>query len=179
MKTCPKCLVDRPAAAFYGDRSKADGLSSYCRACSKARSVRRWKERNAECRAANKAYYGRNKEQFLEYGRALRVRVLTEYGGACVCCGERTPEFLSIDHTNNDGESHRRELGAYGRSIYRWLEQNGYPKDRFQLLCHNCNMAKGLYGGCPHAGPVPGRRQAATRWTAARTPSIGDVARPN
>jgi hypothetical protein len=26
----------------------------------------------------------------------------------------------------------------------------GYPKDRYQLLCHNCNMAKGFYGLCPH-----------------------------
>lgn len=30
-----------------------------------------------------------------------------------------------------------------------WLKTNGYP-DGFQTLCHNCNMAKGFYGICPH-----------------------------
>jgi hypothetical protein len=26
----------------------------------------------------------------------------------------------------------------------------GYPKDNFQLLCMNCNFAKGHRGECPH-----------------------------
>lgn len=110
---------------------------------------------------------------FIPSGRALRQKVITEYGGACVCCAETTLDFLTVQSTK-DGVSHRRELGEYGRSIYRWLEQNGYPKDGFQLLCHNCNMSKNLYGGCPHQGPSPGRRQQTTRWTKSRTPAIGE-----
>jgi radical SAM protein with 4Fe4S-binding SPASM domain len=66
---------------------------------------------------------------------------------------------------NNDGEAHRRELKGYGRSINRWLKLQGFPHDgRFQLLCHNCNIAKGCYGGCPHQGTVPGRRQGTKPW---------------
>lgn len=30
-----------------------------------------------------------------------------------------------------------------------WLRRNNYPNG-FQVLCHNCNMAKGFYGKCPH-----------------------------
>ena len=30
------------------------------------------------------------------------------------------------------------------------LKKLGYPKDGYQLLCHNCNCAKGWYGACPH-----------------------------
>jgi radical SAM protein with 4Fe4S-binding SPASM domain len=30
------------------------------------------------------------------------------------------------------------------------LKNNNYPKDLFRLLCHNCNMARGCYGYCPH-----------------------------
>jgi hypothetical protein len=29
------------------------------------------------------------------------------------------------------------------------LITNGFPSG-FRTLCHNCNMAKGLYGTCPH-----------------------------
>lgn len=110
-----------------------------------------------------RAYYQQNREKWLGQARKLRTRVLDAYGNECKCCGERTPEFLGIDHVYNDGEAHRRELKGYGRSIYRWLAMNGFPQDGFQLLCHNCNMSKGLYGGCPHNGPVPYKRQKELR----------------
>ena len=76
---------------------------------------------------------------------------MKEYGGKCVCCGEQNIYFLTIDHTYNDGNEHRKEVPA--AVLYRWLEKNGYPKDRFQILCWNCNMGKRLNNGvCPHKG---------------------------
>lgn len=81
---------------------------------------------------------------------ALFLRVLAAYGNQCSCCGERAPLFLTIDHKNNDGAAHRAQLKP-GTSIYRWLEKNGYPQDRFQILCWNCNMGRSRNGGiCPH-----------------------------
>lgn len=41
----------------------------------------------------------------------------------------------------------RRVLDHY--DLYAWLHANKYP-DGFQVLCHNCNMAKGFYSRCPH-----------------------------
>ncbi len=79
-----------------------------------------------------------------------RLEVLSAYGGKCACCGETQPEFLTIDHINNDGAKHRREIGAGGTSLYGWLKKNKYPKDGFQLLCWNCNCAKRTSGSCPH-----------------------------
>ena len=66
------------------------------------------------------------------------------------CCGETGFEFLTVDHINNDGNEHRRQIkAAFG--IYGWLEKNGFPKDGLQLLCWNCNMGKRANGGtCPH-----------------------------
>ena len=78
--------------------------------------------------------------------RQRRLEVLTHYGLACACCGETTYEFLQIDHINNDGAKHRREVG---RSLYSWLQKHGYPKG-FQTLCANCNIAKAQHGICPH-----------------------------
>jgi len=31
--------------------------------------------------------------------------------------------------------------------MYRWAKANGYP-DILQLLCFNCNYARGYYGVC-------------------------------
>lgn len=73
------------------------------------------------------------------------------YGRECACCGEDIYEFLVIDHINGGGNKHRKEVLGAGNtgSIYHWLIKNIFP-DGFQTLCHNCNMAKGSYGFCPH-----------------------------
>jgi hypothetical protein len=71
----------------------------------------------------------------------LRVELLKAYGGRCVCCGEDRSELLTVDHINNDGSGHRKDIGS-GSEFYIWLKKNGYPKDNFQLLCWNCNMSK-------------------------------------
>ena len=82
----------------------------------------------------------------------LRIQVLNAYSNnspSCVCCGESEIKFLAIDHINGEGNEQRKQIGRRGTSFYRWLKDNNYPKG-FQLLCHNCNMAKGFYGECPH-----------------------------
>lgn len=77
---------------------------------------------------------------------------LAAYGGEqpkCACCGENEVKFLCIDHINGGGGKHRKEIKGKGLTTYIWLKKNGYPNG-FQVLCHNCNMAKGFYGLCPH-----------------------------
>ena len=98
-------------------------------------------------------------EKHLEYARdrwrQIRQEVLDHYGNKCACCGETMPEFLSIDHIHGGGNGHRKSLEEngmkkhHGTGFYKWLIDNNYP-DGFQLLCHNCNFAKGHYGKCPH-----------------------------
>lgn len=82
-----------------------------------------------------------------EATRRLKVEVIQEYGGKCVCCSESHFEFLQIDHIHGNGRAHRKKIRG---NIYSWLKRNGFPKDRFQLLCSNCNFSKGRYGYCPH-----------------------------
>jgi len=115
----------------------------------------------------SKIYYNKDKEKKLKkmrerhdknregdllrnmgYKRRLKLKIIEEYGGKCVCCGENRFEFLTIDHINGDGKQHRKELGA--NMLYNWLKKNNFPKDNFQLLCMNCNFAKGHFGKCPH-----------------------------
>jgi len=79
--------------------------------------------------------------------RRQKEEIIAAYGGKCQCCGETTLEFLTVDHINNDGAAHRRQIG---RGLYGWLKKHGFPQDNFQLLCMNCNFAKGRYGRCPH-----------------------------
>ena len=76
----------------------------------------------------------------------------------CNCCGENSfVEFLAIDHIAGKYKMDSiPELVKIGYSsklkdylLIDWLIDNNFPKG-FQILCHNCNMAKGIYKKCPH-----------------------------
>ena len=81
----------------------------------------------------------------------LKLEMVAAYGGRCVCCGETEPIFLAIDHINGGGKSDRLR-GHGGFHFYAKLKKLGWPKDEYRLLCHNCNMAIGMFGFCPHQG---------------------------
>lgn len=87
--------------------------------------------------------------------RRRRVECLIHYGGSppkCDCCGESNIEFLAIDHIAGNGNKHRKENKInQGGGICLWLQKQKYPKG-FRVLCHNCNLADGMYGRCPHTG---------------------------
>ena len=88
----------------------------------------------------------KNKEKTIK----KRKKVLLKYGNKCSCCGENTFEFLAIDHINNDGSKHRKQLGINSSTaMVNWIIENNYPPI-FQIHCHNCNMARHIYKICPH-----------------------------
>lgn len=128
-KTCDDCN-QKNKDRYY--KRKSLGLCSYCGNPTDGRT---------RCDKCSEKMSHKSKE--------LRLEVYNAYGGAiCKCCGEKTVEFLTIDHINNDGAKHRRTIGR--TSILSWLKNNGYPSG-YQVLCFNCNMGKQLNGGvCPH-----------------------------
>ena len=95
----------------------------------------------------------RNRERSYEKSRLqeLKFTTFSAYGGVCVCCGLADYRFLSIDHILNDGKIDGAKGFRGGASLYRHLRDAGYPTDRYQLLCINCNFAKSQNDGvCPH-----------------------------
>lgn len=131
---CRKCEVH-----------ERNGTSNYCHKC-QAERRRTWYQSDPDNRArrlsSNKA--GND---------ALRLEVLAAYGGRCVCrgCDINEPVFLTLDHIDNDGAEDRRTVGRYGGiQFYRYVRDQGFPQDRYQLLCWNCNLAKHILGECPH-----------------------------
>jgi 5-methylcytosine-specific restriction endonuclease McrA len=109
--------------------------------------------KHAERQASYKAYLESHREERKAYDKArrlaIRTDVLKHYGGKCVCCGTDIPEFLAMDHIDGGGYEHRKLIRSIGASFYTWIQRNHYP-DNLQILCHNCNQAKGFYGQCPH-----------------------------
>jgi len=72
----------------------------------------------------------------------LRINIIEGYGGKCELCGEDNPHFLTIDHINGEGKKEREMLGGWYK-FYTKLRDNNYPKEKYRLLCYNCNLALG------------------------------------
>lgn len=104
------------------------------------------------------------------YRRRIKQRVLDIYGNSCACCGETRFEFLTLDHINGGGREHRdryttdtpgRSRGRGGWVFYLYLLKEPMKDLNIQVLCGNCNMAKGQKSVCPHQ---MSREQAKADW---------------
>lgn len=99
-----------------------------------------------------KRNYPKYKENKIEYQRGLtreyKQAFLDMYGKACSCCGEDGFDFLTIEHKQGQEKASRRTgLVAYRDSVKE------YRPDLYEVLCWNCNCAKGKLGYCPHNPP--------------------------
>lgn len=115
-------------------------------------SRKRWlDEHAAQLKAYHKNYRNANRSMLAKRKRAAlhaaRIEGIAAYGGKCACCGEAQTEFLTLDHINGRTEEPYRITGL---KAWQRLKARGWPKDNFQVLCFNCNCAKGAYGRCPH-----------------------------
>lgn len=74
----------------------------------------------------------------------VRAEMIAAYGGVCAHCGEPDPIVLALDHIANDGALDRKQARHmhHGHNLYRRLRREGWPKGKYQLLCHNCNYRK-------------------------------------
>lgn len=98
-------------------------------------------------RKTNEKNSNLKQEVFSQYAKPLR----------CICCGVEGIDFLTVDHIIPKREMEKDlkmikigfRANRGGRVLYGWLKTKKYPKG-FQILCWNCNFAKGNLGMCPH-----------------------------
>ncbi len=174
-KQCRKCGISLTAENWNSGQQKR--LHLICKACNAAEKQQWHEERASEsipqgskCRkcgvvlivdenwvrvSAERSHYQCNtckaeyekRPRALQRRRQIRMAVIEKYGGKCACCGESTIEFLAIDHINGGGSRERKtqSTSAFWYGLYTMPR-----RDDLRVLCHNCNMAFGSYGYCPH-----------------------------
>ena len=137
-----------------------------------ARAKRKEKRDRPEEHAKTKIYMKKWREENREKHRALsrdwanrtrlerKQKVFSHYSNGslkCACCGVQGLEFLTVDHIISrkkmELDLQLMNMGysakLHGKDLYYWLEDNDFPSG-FQILCWNCNFAKGSLGECPH-----------------------------
>lgn len=161
-EVCVRCGANKSLGEFPPRRGTGQRKRKrHCKVCRAAkydyreRRNRRYQDNPAYRQANNEAarrYRDRNQDYLStkarESARASRQIVIALYGGICTCCREDRWQFLALDHVNGGGNVHRRIEST--ASLYRRLAKGKVADPMFQLLCHNCNSAKGHYGVCPH-----------------------------
>lgn len=154
-------------------KDKADEKSWYQRIRSRFLAKMKQPESADHRRQVRRAHYAKNKVVVLskirayqsankdrasqwhrkgnaDYRERLKNLVYDAYGNSCACCGETERAFLSVDHIGGGGRKHREEVGIGSSRMYRAIIESGFPKDKFRLLCMNCNFAIRFGSPCPH-----------------------------
>jgi hypothetical protein len=113
-------------------------------------------EKGKAVRKKSQMNYNSSEKGNLSY----RLKVLQHYSKTlsnsdvpcCNCCGQKNHiDFLALDHIAGkrqmDSETELTKIGysskMIGRELNTWIIKNNFPKG-FQVLCSNCNFAKGL-----------------------------------
>jgi hypothetical protein len=151
-KLCIKCLQKRGLDCFYKSSRFKDGFYQRCSDCCRKEEKEYYHKNRDKILRRSQGYRKRNASGFrksgLRYRNKLRSELISAYGGKCSCCGESQFLFLTLEHLNHDGQEHRKIFGNLG--VYRDLKRSGYPKDKYTVLCWNCNMATRYGAVCPH-----------------------------
>src|SRR5947209_8637995 len=125
IRKCYDCLREKPITAFPANPKGDRGLR--CSAC----------EANS-------------------YRKRLRLQFLEAFDFKCSCCGADHPWFLTLEHVEGGARKERRDrklANLSPRPSYHFLvdaAREGFPRDKYECLCFNCNCSKGFYGQCPH-----------------------------
>lgn len=133
---CTTCKLDKPEADYYTGRKQ-------CKLCRRA-SANAAHHSNIE--GARKSWRDRSRQ----VRAVLRKEFIVAYGGKCTCCDETEEAFLTMEHINGGGTKHRKAVGHDSIKIVREIKRQGWPKDKYTLLCMNCNHARAIRGICPH-----------------------------
>ena len=136
-RRCARCGLFRPVTEFHKQKNRKFGIHPYCK----------------ECR--HKLEHRQRAEYQKRRIRELRLKAYQIVSGSetprCAmseiwhCCGDpQNGLWLSLDHINDDGAAHRREIGATSSlSFYRWvIKHPSLARKKLQVLCMNAQTMK-------------------------------------
>lgn len=174
MKICTSCKEQKSESEYYLDNSTGKPRA-ICKAChkiwnkqnydrNKAAILGRtaeWARQHPELQKRYQAKYHHkpeNKPRLAlierQYTARLKLEMILAYGSRCACCHETEQAFLTLDHIERDGKGHRKQFRS-SVGIYGDLRRRGWPKDKYRLLCMNCNFATRYGKPCPHSVKRP------------------------
>ena len=132
--------------------------TKHCVVCNKPKPIHKFPVRTAQ----GKLYVGNYCTACVSSkARAkAKLKLYEEFGYKCSCCGETHPYFLTLEHKlgGNPAGRKRTRKGWVVTKIQPQLineaAKDGWNREKYDLLCINCNFAKGHFGECPHQSGI-------------------------
>lgn len=116
--------------------------TAICKLCHEEKSAENFHRENGRIRKYI-CYSCRGKRERAQQ----KLELLETFGWKCNCCGEDNPLFLTLQHKDRKGEHYS---GLKTHQLYARAKAEGWPAEKYEMLCMNCNFAHGQYGECPH-----------------------------
>lgn len=132
MKTCPTCCIEKPISDFNVNKSKKDGLQTFCRECQRDYDRNYYAVRESR----RSTTYARVKKH-----RADKRQLVWNYlkHHPCADCGEKDPLVLEFDHS--DPETKTAEISRMiqaGASVERIFNEIA----KCEVRCANCHRRR-------------------------------------
>jgi hypothetical protein len=149
-KECNHCKKQKELSKFHqGSHWCKTCVSEYGKEYRASEEIRKrnhdyqqqWRRKNRKRMLASMKEYGR------KWREKLKLDFIKAYGGKCECCGEKTSEFLTLEHKNGGGFRERKRMNTI--TLMNRLKKADWPQGNYTVLCFNCNCAS-RNGECPH-----------------------------
>lgn len=128
MKRCPRCGETKPLSEFHANKSRRDGVQTYCKPCRRQIDHDRY-ERFRRTRVPTRKW---------ERGRAEWLLSLKN-GRPCTDCGGTfSPEVMQWDHLPGNAKLGNISTDFRGRSRQEVLDEIA----KCELVCANCHAIR-------------------------------------
>lgn len=125
----------------HAENTKGTGKARNCKKC-RSEYQRKYRLANLEKFSKKEVIRSRRKKE------QAKAKLFAALGKECSCCGETREAFLTLDHIGGGGKKHREQVKQ--DRMYITVVREGCPKDKYRILCMNCNWATRFNQPCPH-----------------------------
>ncbi len=129
-KRCPECEQKLLVKEFYKDRSKKEGVSTYCRECTNRYNLHYRKSKHGQeavgraRRKYNESKHGREKARRTHLSRRYDITLerfeqmcLDQEGHCLLCCRAVSHEDIQVDHDHKTGKVRGLLCGRCNKGI--------------------------------------------------------------
>lgn len=126
-KKCCKCKEDKDVSEFNKNKTKKDGLSTYCRICNGIRSKQYYREKKEE----HLVNVTRRKKITVKINKDIMTRYKED---GCKVCGEKEICCLDFHHIDSSEKEY-----TIARMIYHSIKTITKEIEKCIVLCSNCH----------------------------------------
>lgn len=135
-KICSKCKEEKELCEFNKNKTRKDGLQTFCKICGQKHSKNYYENNNDKMKTQIHEARKKRKEVIIKYVYDYLIN------HPCIDCGETNPLVLEFDHRDGvDKICNITELVANGNNIDKINEEI----KKCDVRCANCHRIRTAY----------------------------------